>query len=163
MNIVNTSKSAAAIECLNGRARSHDPHLKSLVRDLKSQLSIELCKQGYMTDREYIERGNREHLCKLTFKIGKQFFTWAVLARQIPIELTPRNPPSPYDGPPADKLLIAVMSDTELLKLLVVEPASSPSASKATDSRIVDDVDQQLAWLKQYHADSGLWPTRDAE
>lgn len=149
----------AALQRLNYRVKMLDSCARSAMFIAKIKTSELLCRKGFCTERKIQHRDFWESICMMRFRLGSQSFIWAVPTNKIHFDVTIKDPPTLYDGEPADEAKIAVMSDHELM-LLAVNSMNSPiSQPQANPVLVQDSEDQRLGWLKAFHEENGRWPS----
>ena len=151
--------STAATQRLNYRVKTLDPYARNTFFQTKLRLSEVLCRQGFCTWREIQHRETGESLCKMYFRLGSQSFSWAVPTKNLHFDITLKDPPTAYEGEPANETKVAMMSDQDLM-MAVVSLGSPPSSiPEPKTAPVQNSEEQQLAWIKEFHDRNGRWPS----
>lgn len=153
--------STAATQRLNFRVKTLDPYARNTFFQTKLRISELLCRGGFCTGREIQHRAYGESLCKMNFRLGGQSYSWAVPTKKLHFDVSLKDPPSAYEGEPADETKVAMMSDQDLM-MAVVSLGSPPSSIPEPKSAPVQNSEeQQLVWLKEFHDRNGRWPSHN--
>ena len=155
--------STAAIQRLNYKVKTLDPYARNTFFQTKLRLSEILCRQGFCTWREIQHRETGESLCKMYFRLGNQSFSWSVPTRTLHFDVSFKDPPTAYEGTPADEAKVAMMSDHELMVAVVNIGCPPPSLPEPKPAPVQNSNEQQLAWIKEFHDKNGRWPSRNEE
>lgn len=151
----------AALQRMNFRVNNLDPYARNAFFQTKLQMSEHLCKRGFCIGREIQHRAFGEPLCKMNFRLGGQSFSWAVPTKKLHFDVSLKDPPTAYEGEPADETKVATMSDQELMMAVVLLGNPSFSQPQPEPVLVQDSEEQQLAWLKEFHDENSKWPSCD--
>lgn len=155
--------STAATQRLNFRVKTLDPYVRNTFFQKKLLISELLCRRGFCTGREIQHRAYGESLCKMNFRLGGQSYSWAVPTKKLHFDVSLKDPPSAYEGEPADETKVALMSDLDLMMTVVNLQSPPPSIPEPKPAPVQNLEEQQLALIKEFHDRNGRWPSRNEE